>query len=435
MEKPVTSTDAPSVPETDLTSEVTGGGLLGVLWAKPLPDELIDATALLAARLVLVCAVTGYTSVHVFGAYNPSVIFNYHLPIVAFIGALSLAALPIPGRIRVLLTAVGLCIIALVQFRLQNNPLFSLFVLTPLSTLMLVAYGGKAALSALISFVLLLFALTLASGNAAGINLVVSFMSGLLWALLVATFVAVLLERIRWDQINTSRDLDSKRETLQVIGDQLKVPAANLALLTDASAAEVDASAIRDAVQQMLQIYNSFAGELADGMDRPVNVEEVQLELLVRQVALQMAPQLEQRAFEFFSDTSLLPSLRVRVDRFRLRTILINLIRTAAALSDGHRLWLVVQENPENHEAGCHEVVFSVEDNGHLLEGALLRFEQETSGGSTVDGVWLAKTWTEEMGGSFAVSQSPRGGHAFQVTLPLEGIAVTAAAEQGPDAA
>ena len=147
MKKPAASTDAPSVPETDSTSEFTGGGLLGVLRAKPLPDELIDATALLAARLVLICAVTGYTSVHVFGAYNPSVIFNYHLPIVAFIGALSLAALPIPGRIRVLLTAVGLCIIALVQFRLQNNPLFSLFVLTPLSTLMLVAYGGKAALS------------------------------------------------------------------------------------------------------------------------------------------------------------------------------------------------------------------------------------------------------------------------------------------------
>ena len=362
MEKPATSTDAPSVPVTDSTSEFTGGGLLGVLWAKPLPDELIDATALLAARLVLVCAVTGYTSVHVFGAYNPSVIFNYHLPIVAFIGALSLAALPIPGRIRVLLTAVGLCIIALAQFRLQNNPLFSLFVLTPLSTLMLVAYGGRAALSALIGFVLVLFALTLASGNAAGINLVVSFMSGLLWALLVATFVAVLLERIRWDQINTSRDLDNKRETLQVIGDQLKVPAANLALLTDASAADLDATAIRDAVQQMLQIYDSFAGELADGVDRPVNLEEVQLELLVRQVALQMAPQLEQRAFEFFSDTSLLPSLRVRVDRFRLRTILINLIRTAAALSDGHRLWLVVQEKPDNHQAGCHEVVFSVED-------------------------------------------------------------------------
>ena len=94
------------------------------------------------------------------------------------------------------------------------------------------------------------------------------------------------------------------------------MPAVNLALLTDASAAEVDASAIRDAVQQMLQIYDSFAGELADGVDRPVNVEEVELELLVRQVALQMTPQLEQRAFEFFSDTSLLPSLRVRVIAF-----------------------------------------------------------------------------------------------------------------------
>ena len=113
MEKPATSTDAPSVPATDSTSEFTGGGLLGVLWARPLPDELINATALLAARLVLVCAVAGYTSVHVFGAYNPSVIFNYHLPIVAFIGALSLGALPVPGRIRVLLTALGLCIICL----------------------------------------------------------------------------------------------------------------------------------------------------------------------------------------------------------------------------------------------------------------------------------------------------------------------------------
>ena len=104
---------------------------------------------------------------------------------------------------------MGLCIIALVQFQLQNNP-SSHFCIDALSTLMLVAYGGKAALSALIGFVLLLFPLTLASGNAAGINLVVSFMSGLLWALLVATFVAVLLED-PLGQINTSRDLDSKR--------------------------------------------------------------------------------------------------------------------------------------------------------------------------------------------------------------------------------
>ena len=258
-------------------------------------------------------------------------------------------------------------------------------------------------------------------------------MSGFLWALIVAAFVAVLLERIRWDQINTSRDLMDKKETLRVIGDQLKVPAASLALLTQESAAEIDAKAIRDAVQQLLRTYDSFAGELADGVDRPDDVEEVDLELLVRQITLQMAPQLEQRAFEFFSDTSLLPSLRVRIDRFRLRTVLINLIRTAAALSDGHRLWLTVQQNESSQADGFTGLLFSVEDNGYLPEGALLQFDQGSSGAATLDGVWLAKTWTADMGGSFAVSRSPRGGHAFHVRLPVAAIAEKAVAKQGVD--
>ena len=302
-----------------------------------------------------------------------------------------------------------------------------------MSTLVLVAYGGRAALSALGGSVLVLLAIALARTNASGINLAIAFMSGFMWALIVAAFVAVLLERIRWDQLNTSRDLQDNRETLRVIGDQLKVPAANLALLTQDSTREVDATAIRDAVQQMLRTYDSFAGELADGVDRPDNIEEVDLELLVRQIALQMSPQLEQRAFELFTDTSLLPSLRVRVDRFRLRTILINLVRTAAALSDGHRLWLTVQENESSETDGFNRVLFSVEDNGHLPKGALLQFEQGSSGATTLDGVWLAKTWTEDLGGYFTVSQSPRGGHAFQVTLPLEAMADRTMTKQGVD--
>ena len=422
QENPV-STDASGESGPALASQFTRGGLLGIWWAQPLPDNLMDATALLAARLVLVCVLIGYLAIHLVGASTLSILFTYHLPVVAFVAALSLKQLVIPGRVRVLLTAAGIIIIGLVQYRLQNNPLFTLFVLTPMTTLVLVAYGGRAALSILVAFVLALLAIELAKENASGVNLAIYFLSGFLWALIVAAFTAVLLERIRWDQSNLSRALSDQRETLRVIGDQLKVPAATLALLTDKNRSEVDATAIRDAVQQLLHTYDTFAGEVADGVDRPTTVEEVDLELLVRQVAVQMSPQLEQRAFEFFTDTSLLPALTVKSDRFRLRTILVNLIRTAAALSDGHRLWLEVQAEASSEVDGAQKVAFSIEDNGHLPDGALLRFEQDVSGATSLDGVWLAKTWTEEMGGFFTVSKSPRGGHAFQVSLPLETVA------------
>jgi signal transduction histidine kinase len=430
QENPV-STDASGESGPALASQFTRGGLLGIWWAQPLPNDLIDATALLAARLVLVCVLVGYLAIHLVGASTLSILFTYHLPVVAFVAALSLKQLAIPGRVRVLLTAAGIIIIGLVQYRLQNNPLFTLFVLTPMTTLVLVAYGGRAALSILVAFVLVMVAIELAKENASGINLAIYFLSGFLWALIVAAFTAVLLERIRWDQSNISQDLSDQRETLRVIGDQLKVPAATLALLTDNSSSEVDATAIRDAVQQLLRTYDTFAGELADGVDRPATVEEVDLALLVRQVAVQMAPQLEQRALEFFSDTSLLPALMVTCDRFRLRTILVNLIRTAAALSDGHRLWLQVQAEASGQADGFQEVVFSIEDNGHLPEGSLLQFEKGISDTTSLDGVWLAKTWTEEMGGVFKVFKSPRGGHAFRVTLPLEVVAESDPATQG----
>ncbi len=417
------SADSSDESGPNLGPQFNRGGLLGIWWAQPLPNDLMDATALLAARLVLVCVLIGYVAIHLVGASTLSILFTYHLPVVAFVGALSLKRLAIPGRARVLLTAAGIIIIGLVQYRLQNNPLFSLFVLTPMTTLVLVGYGGRAALSVLVAFVLVMLAIELAKENASGINLAIYFLSGFLWALIVAAFTAVLLERIRWDQGNTSQDLINQRETLRVIGDQLKVPAATLALLTDKNRSEVDATAIRDAVQQLLRTFDTFAGELADGVDRPATVEEIDLELLVGQVAVQMSPQLEQRAFEFFTDTSLLPALTVRSDRFRLRTILVNLIRTAAALSDGHRLWLAVQAEASSEVDGVQKVVFSIEDNGHLPDGALLRFEQDAAGATSLDGVWLAKTWTEEMAGFFTVSKSPRGGHAFQVSLPLEVVA------------
>ena len=431
MQENAVSSDGSDESGTDLAPQFTRGGLLGIWWAQPLPNELIAATALLAARLLLVCVLIGYVAIHLVGASTLSILFTYHLPVVAFVAALSLGRLAIPGRVRVLLTAVGIIIIGLVQYRLQNNPLFTLFVLTPMTTLLLVAFGGRAALSALGIFVLVLLAIELAKENESGISLAIYFMSGFLWALVVAAFTAVLLERIQWDQSNISRDLRDHRETLRVIGDQLKVPAATLALLTDKNSSEVDATAIRDAVQQLLRTYDTFAGELADGVDRPATIEEVDLELLVRQVAVQMAPQLEQRAFEFFSDTSLLPALMVKCDRFRLRTILINLIRTAAALSDGHRVWLQVQAEASGQADIFQKMVFSIEDNGHLPEGSLLQFEQGISDATSLDGVWLAKTWTEEMGGVFTVSKSPRGGHDFRVTLPLEVVAESDSATQG----
>ena len=79
------SADGSDESGPNLAPQFNRGGLLGIWWAQPLPDDLIDATALLAARLVLVCVLIGYVAIHLVGASTLSILFTYHLPVLTFV--------------------------------------------------------------------------------------------------------------------------------------------------------------------------------------------------------------------------------------------------------------------------------------------------------------------------------------------------------------
>lgn len=106
MQENAVSADGSDESGPDLAPQFNRGGLLGICWAQPLPDDLIDATALLAARLVLVCVLIGYSTMHLVGASTLSILFTYHLPVLAFAAALSLKRVAIPGWGRDSVTAL-----------------------------------------------------------------------------------------------------------------------------------------------------------------------------------------------------------------------------------------------------------------------------------------------------------------------------------------
>lgn len=111
-------------------------------------------------------------------------------------------------------------------------------------------------------------------------------------------------------------------------------------------------------------------------------------------------------------------------DAFRLRAILTNLLRNAAYHSAGSRAWLSVDVTPL--EGGHDRLMIRVDDDGRGISGDSIErlfsaFERgDTHVGGTGVGLYIARSWSELLGGALSYRHSEFGGACFELTLTLE---------------
>ena len=396
-------------------------GIMRLWYAEPVPPEYLGELSLVSARMVWALAFLGYSAVHLMGLGGPGGIY-FHVGVLLWLLLLSVGSIPVRGDLRLALVAATLVALGALQNYLRGDPLYSLFTMSPVATLLLVGFGSRVALVGLL-IVTGIISLQAADYDAAALTrFAVQLPSGFLWSAMVTAFVAMLLNKIQWERNEAQQSLAQEKRTTAMIGDQIRVPAAVLAALTEKPDIEAaDLKIMAESAEQMVAIFESLSG-YDDGRSlRAPIVGEVSVEALARQVRSQLLPQHERLGMELHVDVHPSANVLVRTDRFMVRTIMINLIRAATSFSDGHRIWMNVR-----CEAGVVEgagLVFEIEDNGHLPQSGWLDICQPAAPEEmslTLDGMGLARSWTQRLGGTFITDRSPRGGRLFKVTLPLQ---------------
>lgn len=183
--------------------------------------------------------------------------------------------------------------------------------------------------------------------------------------------------------------------------------------------AEVSASFLKSVITEVLDMSKIESGQLE------LYSKKLNLEKLLREIAMLIEPQSEERKLQFTVDCDGLNTPWVTGDEVRLKQIIVNLLGNALKFTPaGGRISLTVQQKVQGDIA---DTTFQITDNGcgmsqEFLERIWLPFEQEHRLGSlngTGLGTTLSKMLAEKMGGKIDVKSREREGTTFTVRLPL----------------
>ena len=400
-------------------------GLLELWHAQPLPDAFLRTTAPSAARLIFVISTIAYLWAMPRNLGVANGLIATQVGFLTVLALLSLQRIPVTGRVRLALLCGLIVVMGATAHERNQNVLAALFSTFPIATLLIISFGTRITLVVMTGIHGLagLQAVNIGAQDLATISVYISI--SFLWSIMVASFVTLLLARIERDFNLISRLLDQERSTLRVITNELRVPAITLSTLAQhADLSLEDRHNMRDAAEQMILVIDNLrSGSDAEAM-RSVRLERFEIQQLVRVMGTQLAPIMKRMEIELITDVEPMAQQIVSADRFRLRAILVNLIRMTATFSDGYRVWLNVSVQDVTGRSA--KFYFDVETNGHPRPKEQLAPEMSHKDVSSVEvgeapatGLWVAHFWTQQLGGELSLFDSPRGGNGFRVAVDL----------------
>ena len=160
-------------------------------------------------------------------------------------------------------------------------------------------------------------------------------------------------------------------------------------------------------------------------LQRPIRIESINLPRFNRSLITLTTGIVTSNRFKFELEEDLPSDLRdglYRLDAYRIRASLVNLIKNACLHSQGS--WVKVRCFTEAQEARSPLICWTVQDNGiGIDEQTLLRlFTPFERGNSQAEGMGMglhiARSWIEELGGTLVYQPCPQGS-MFRLALPL----------------
>lgn len=188
------------------------------------------------------------------------------------------------------------------------------------------------------------------------------------------------------------------------------------------------AEQLKRLINELLDVTRLTRGSLQ------LEVEELELVSLVRDVVQRMQPQLERAgcALTLASEEPLIGWW----DRLRLEQVLTNLLTNASKYGAGRPIDVAISSTLEHAmlQVKDHGIGIAPEDQARIFQ----RFERAVSekhyGGLGL-GLWISQELLGLMGGRIEVRSEPGQGSTFTVYLPRQGAASRAGAEVRPVAA
>lgn len=183
--------------------------------------------------------------------------------------------------------------------------------------------------------------------------------------------------------------------------------------------AEVSADFLKSVITEVLDMSKIESGQLE------LYCKNLNLEKLLWEVEMLIAPQSEERNQRFLVEYQDLPAPWVSGDEVRLKQIIVNLLGNALKFTpSGGQISLLAQQDLKGDTT---VTTFRITDTGcgmspEFLDKIWLPFEQEhrvTSINGTGLGTTLSKLLVEKMGGDIQVKSREGEGTTFTVRIPL----------------
>jgi len=198
--------------------------------------------------------------------------------------------------------------------------------------------------------------------------------------------------------------------------------------------AEVSADFLKSVITEVLDMSKIESGQLE------LYCQRLNLEKLLREIEMLIAPQSEERKQVFSINRSGLSTSWVMGDEVRLKQIIVNLLGNALKFTPaGGGITLTVIQELQGEIA---QTVFQIADTGCGMSPEFLQriwqpFEQEHRLGSrngTGLGTTLSKMLAEKMGGNIEVESREGEGTVFTVRIPLPATQPEAAPDRAEPA-
>ena len=189
-----------------------------------------------------------------------------------------------------------------------------------------------------------------------------------------------------------------------------------------------DLSKILDASGQLLELINDILDmSKVETGEMKLNVEKVRLEEIIAEVSSIMSPLMKTNENRFEIIREFQTDLQLRVDRAKLRQVLLNLLSNASKFTRNGNVTLKAEFLKK---ASLEKIRFSVKDDGIGIDETKLtrifrRFAQAEDDtafkyGGTGLGLPITKAFLEMMEGSIEVTSEIGKGSLFEVTLPVD---------------
>lgn len=417
-----------ALDSAEQTKDINLRSPLNALWhAKPLPEKYLLPTAVTSGWVLTLITLAAYlfAAPRNWGDYNGLIVF--HSAIVLALALISSHHLPIGAYRRLAALSFMLVVIGTSAHLRNGDLLAALFSTFPFAVFLVVAFGVRVMFSMTVLVHLFFFMQGLFLGQQDTATLVVYLSISFLWGLMVAIFITVLLTRIEDDLVHINSLHGQQSRLMNVISHELRVPAMTLSILTKRETfSGSDLVNMRDAADQLIIVIDNLRSSAETNDLLPAREDRVRLENFVQQLGSQFKPIIGDLGLQLYTDVKDSDDHVMLVDRFRLRSIIGNLLRTVAHFSDGTKIWLNANVSDSDSRRGdVARCVIEIEDNGTGISEHTARelLSNVTNSGpetsSTGQGLWVALGWLKAMAGEIDYYPSPRGGAGFRITLNL----------------